>query len=79
MNPPAPDVPEGVQLFATVINRRIRGIGQAVWPPHQLKPNQFELTEKEFHFLKNLTNLDQAMPILEGIQKKMKKMKKVKK
>lgn len=78
MNHPAPDVPEGVQLFATVINGKIRGVGQAVWPPHELKPNQFELTEKEFHFLKNLTNLDQAMPILEGIQKKIRKINKKK-
>lgn len=76
MNPPEPTIPEGVTYWATIINGKIRGVGHAIWPPHELKPNQFELSEKEFKFLKNLTNLDETFPILEGIQAKMKRIKK---
>ena len=57
------------KMFATVLpNGMIALLCYDATPPHELKPDQIELTEKEYNLLKALPQHNSGASVMEGIE-----------
>ena len=63
-----------VAIFTTVYNGKICAINKA-FPLHELKPNQFEITEEEFKLIGNVENLERAEELIKSLKKRIKGLK----